>query len=148
MESPWLRPLLPRAFEPALFWPVYYLLTWQILLDQLWQCWPCRTHLPTDASIVVHRVLTVVCTVNSYKLGDSTHTHESPVVSENQRPGEMSQRPTAQQWSYPSRGRLSGQGSPFPLDFIRRTSYLLVAYKFLGLQPLISTLPPLPGSPP
>lgn len=90
MESLWLRPLLPRAFEPAHFWPVYYILTWKILLDQLWQCWPCRMHLPTDASVVVHCVLTVVCIVNSYKLGDSTHTHKSPVVSENQRPGEMS----------------------------------------------------------
>lgn len=90
MGSLWLRPLLPRAFEPAHFWPVYYILTWKILLDQLWQCWPCRMHLPTDASVVVYCVLTVVCIVNSYKLGDSTHTHKSPVVSENQRPGEMS----------------------------------------------------------
>lgn len=32
--------------------------------------------LSTDASTVVHHVLTVVCIVNSYKLGDSTHTHK------------------------------------------------------------------------
>ena len=70
MESPWLPPLLPRALEPALFWPVYYLLTWQILLDQPWQWWPCRTHVPTDASTVVRRVLTVVCasTVTSWEI--------------------------------------------------------------------------------
>ena len=141
---PWLLPLLPRAFEAALFCPAYHLLTWQILLDQRWQCWFCRTHLPTDISIVVHWGLTVVCIVNSYKLGDSAH---SPVVWENQRPGGMSWCPTTQQWSELSRGRLSRQGLTFPppgyepfvlLDFICRTSYLLVSCKLLSfLQPLI-----------
>ena len=157
---PWLLPLLPRAFGAALFCPAYHLLTWQILLDQCWQCWFCRTHLPTDISIVVHWGLTVVCIVNSYKLGDSAHTHKSPVVWENQRPGGMSWCPTTQQWSELSRGRLSRQGLTFPAQDISPLSYwtssvglhtcLFPASFWASCSPwfLISTLLPLPGSPP
>ena len=59
-------------------------------LDQLWQPGLCRMHWPTDAFSVVPCALTIVCVVNSYKLGDFIHTHKSPVIWENQRPGEVS----------------------------------------------------------
>lgn len=146
-ESLWLCPSSPET-EPTLFWPVYYILTWKILLDQLWQCWPCRTAL-------IHRCFycgsscanscIALSTVTSW---NSTHTHKSPCglgKSETWRDELMSHH--TQQWIEQSRAVSLDKGSPFPpgygpfvlLDFILglhpRTSYLLVTYKLLSLQP-------------
>lgn len=89
-------------------------------LDQLWQRGLCRVHWPTDAFSVVPCVLTVVCVVNNYKLGDFIHTHKSPVIWENQRPGEVSwcfynpaAEPAKQRLSLGTGGCVWG-GHPFP----------------------------------